>query len=102
MDSGNAIVIGVNRFTIEDEKSVSILRVDEALERKQVERLRALRGRRNQEAWRQALKQVEDAARQGSNLMPHIIHAVESYCTVGEIASQLRQVFGEYKEEVVV
>src|SRR5207248_5687407 len=92
VDSGKAIVVGVNRFTIDDEKSVSILRVDEALERKQVERLRALRGRRNQEAWRQALKQVEDAARQGSNLMPHIIHAVESYCTVGEIASQLRQV----------
>jgi methylmalonyl-CoA mutase N-terminal domain/subunit len=45
---------------------------------------------------------VEDAARNGSNLMPLIIHAVESYCTVGEIASRLRIVFGEYKEEVLV
>src|SRR5262249_39492629 len=102
VDTGKAMVVGVNSFTIEEEKSVPILRVDEALEHKQVERLRALRARRDQKVWQQALLQVENAARQGSNLMPHVIHAVESYCTVGEIASRLRLVFGEYKEEVVV
>ena len=102
VDSGKSIVVGVNRFTIGEEKPVPILRVDEALERKQVERLRALRSRRDQERWRKALTQVEDAARDGSNLMPPIIQAVESYCTVGEIASSLRLVFGEYKEEVLV
>jgi methylmalonyl-CoA mutase N-terminal domain/subunit len=102
VDSGQSTVVGVNRFTIEEEKSVPILRVDESLERKQVERLRALRSRRDQETWRKALAQVEDAARDGSNLMPYIVHAVESYCTVGEIASRLRLVFGEYKEEVLV
>jgi methylmalonyl-CoA mutase, N-terminal domain len=102
VDSGRSTVVGVNRFTIEEEKSVPILRVDESLERKQVDRLRALRSRRDQGMWRKALTQVEDAARDGSNLMPHIIHAVESYCSVGEIASRLRSVFGEYKEEVSV
>ncbi|HEX7961557.1 MAG TPA: methylmalonyl-CoA mutase family protein [Terriglobales bacterium] len=102
VDGGNAMIVGVNSFTIEDQKAVPILRIDEALERKQVERVRALRARRDQRTWQQALAQVEDAARQGSNLMPHIIRAVESYCTVGEIASRLRLVFGEYKEEVVV
>ena len=102
VDNGKSIVVGVNRFTIVEEKSVPILRVDEALERKQVERLRALRSRRDQEVWRNALARVEDAARDGSNLMPPIIQAVESYCTVGEIASRLRSVFGEYKEEVSV
>jgi len=102
VDAGKAIVVGVNSFTVEEEKSVPILRVDEALERRQVERLRALRARRDQKVWQHALAQVENAARQGSNLMPHVIHAVESYCTVGEIASRLRLVFGEYKEEVVV
>jgi methylmalonyl-CoA mutase N-terminal domain/subunit len=102
VDAGKAIIVGVNSFTIEDEKSVPILRVDDALERKQVERVRALRLRRDQQTWEQALAQVEDAGRQGSNLMPHIIRAVESHCTVGEIASRLRVVFGEYKEEIVV
>jgi methylmalonyl-CoA mutase N-terminal domain/subunit len=102
VDTGKATVVGVNSFAIEDEKSVPILRVDEGLERKQIERLRALRARRDPKGWRQVLEEVEDAARQGSNLMPHIIHAVENYCTVGEIASRLRVVFGEYKEEVVV
>ena len=102
VDNEKAIVVGVNSFTLEEQKSVPILRVEEALERRQVERLRALRARRDQKVWQHALEQVENAARQGSNLMPHVIHAVESYCTVGEIASRLRLVFGEYKEEVVV
>ena len=102
VDAGQSIVVGVNRFTMQEEKSVAILRVDESLERKQVERLRALRLRRNEETWRNALTQVEDAARDGSNLMPRIIQAVESYCTVGEIASRLRAIFGEYKEEVLL
>ena len=102
VDAGQAIVVGANSFAIEEEKSVPILRIDESLEGRQVERLRALRSRRDPKAWRTALMLVEDAARDGSNLMPQIIHAVESYCTVGEIASRLRSVFGEYKEEVSV
>src|SRR5437868_5672697 len=73
VDRGEAIVVGVNRFTIEEEKSVPIQRIDESLERKQVERLQALRTRRNAKLWEGALKSVEDAARSGSNLMPHIL-----------------------------
>jgi methylmalonyl-CoA mutase, N-terminal domain len=102
VDAGQSIVVGVNGFAVEEEKPVPILRIDENLERRQVERLRALRSRRDPEAWGKALMLVEDAARNGSNLMPQIIHAVESYCTVGEIASRLRTIFGEYKEEVLV
>src|SRR5437868_7359908 len=73
VDRDEAIVVGVNRFTIEEEKSVPIQRIDESLERKQVERLQALRTRRNAKLWEGALKSVEDAARSGSNLMPHIL-----------------------------
>jgi methylmalonyl-CoA mutase N-terminal domain/subunit len=81
---------------------VPVLRIDEALEGRQVERVRALRARRDKTKWESAIRAVEDAARGDQNLMPHIIHAVESYCTVGEISDTLRRVFGEYQETVVI
>jgi methylmalonyl-CoA mutase, N-terminal domain len=52
--------------------------------------------------WKDSLTRIEDAARSRDNLMPHIVHAVESYATVGEISDTLRKVFGEYKEAVVI
>jgi methylmalonyl-CoA mutase N-terminal domain/subunit len=102
VDRKEAIVVGVNEFQLEDENSIAIQRIDEQLERNQVERLRALRARRDQKAWEKAIFSVEEAARSGANLMPHIIHAVESYATVGEIADAMRKVFGEYRETVVL
>ena len=104
VDHGEAIVVGVNRFTVEqnDAKPIPIQHIDEALERKQVERLRALRARRDPAPWQDALKQVENAARSGANLMPVIVAAVEANATVGEISDSLRKVFGEYKETVVI
>ncbi len=96
------VVVGVNRFRLEEETPVPIQRIDAALERKQVERLRALRVKRDPGAWRDALTRVEDMARTGENLMPAIVNAVESYATVGEISDAMRKVFGEYKEAVVI
>ena len=96
------VVVGVNRFQTEGEKAVPVLRIDEALEGRQVERLHALRQRRDKAKWEAAIRAVEDAARNNQNLMPHIIHAVESFCTVGEISDALRKVFGEYQETVVI
>ncbi len=102
VDRLEAVVVGVNRFTVDQEHAVPIQRIDENLERKQVERLRALRPRRDPGPWKDALKQVEEAARQGSNVMPHIVGAVDAYATVGEISDTMRKVFGEYKEAVVI
>jgi methylmalonyl-CoA mutase N-terminal domain/subunit len=102
VDSGEAVVVGVNRFTQETEVEVPTQRIDESLERKQVERVRALRLRRDQQRWQAATDAVMNAARNGANLMPAILNAVESNCTVGEIAGALRSVFGEYQETVVV
>jgi len=96
------VVVGVNRFQMEEERSVPIQRIDERLERNQVERLRALRARRDQKKWKAALQAVEAAARSGENLMPRILSAVEDYATVGEISDAMRKVFGEYKEAVVI
>src|SRR5205085_10128037 len=100
VDSGDAVIVGVNRFQIEEEKPVAIQRIDEELERKQVERLRALRARRDQKKWQESLSTIESAAGSRENLMPRIIEAVESYATVGEISDILRRVFGEYQETV--
>jgi len=102
VDSGEATVVGVNRFTRDNEPGVPIQRIDEELERKQIERLRALRIRRDAARWQVSLDRVRDHARNGANLMPAILEAVESYATVGEIASAMREVFGEYEESIVI
>jgi len=64
--------------------------------------LHALRARRDVKPWADSLKNVEDAARSGANLMPHIVAAVEAHATVGEISDTMRKVFGEYKEAVII
>jgi methylmalonyl-CoA mutase, N-terminal domain len=102
VDSGEATVVGVNRFTRDVEPPIHLQRIDEALERKQVERLGALRARRDAQRWRVSLDAVKDHARSGQNLMPAILEAVESYATVGEISAAMREVFGEYQESVVI
>ena len=102
IDDGEAIVVGVNRFTIEEEKSIPIQRVDEALERRQVARMSAFRANRSQSLCNAALVKLRDAAIGGDNLVPAVIEAVEANCTLGEISDQLRSVFGEHQEKVVI
>ena len=102
VDQQDAIVVGVNRFEIEEEKPIPIQHVDPALEPKQIERVRALRAKRDPDPCKAALQSVEQAARSGANLMPSIVTAVEACATVGEISDAMRRVFGEYKEAVVI
>ena len=102
VDRLERVVVGVNRFQSEDEKSIAIQRIDEELERRQLERLRALRARRDQATHQAAICQVEEAARSGDNLMPRIVNAVEACATVGEISDAMRRVFGEHQETVVI
>ena len=102
VDRGEAVVVGVNRFELEQEKPIPIQRIDEGLEARQVERVRALRVRREAGACQAALRAVEDAARTGENLMPRILSAVEAHATVGEISDAMRRLFGEYRESVVL
>jgi methylmalonyl-CoA mutase N-terminal domain/subunit len=102
VDHQEAIVVGVNRFEVEEEKPIPIQRIDPDLEPKQVERVRTLRARRDAGPWRAALAGVEEAARSGRNVMPRILAAVEAYATVGEISDAMRKVFGEYREAVVI
>ena len=76
----------------------TLFRVDPEIERRQIERLRAVRASRSTVTWRATLDAVSKAARDGSNLVPTIITAVEAGATVGEISDALRTVFGEFTE----
>lgn len=113
IDAGETIVVGVNRFredpsqrsrhsTDPDSDKGGIFRVDPAVERRQVERLQALRARRDAAVHHRAVDEVARAARDGSNLMPSIIAAVEAKATLGEIADALRSVFGVFQETATV
>jgi methylmalonyl-CoA mutase N-terminal domain/subunit len=102
VESGEQVVVGVNRFRSEQQTPVPVLRVDAALERAQIERVGQVRARRDPAAAARALAELEAAARSSRNLMPLILAAVEAYCTVGEISDALGRVFGAYRESVVV
>ena len=96
VESGEQIVVGVNRFQTGDDHLVPVLRIDPEQEREQAERVRAVKEKRDKAAADNSLDKVEEAARSGENLMPHILTAVEAFATVGEISDRLRAVFGEY------
>jgi methylmalonyl-CoA mutase, N-terminal domain len=106
VDSGEQVVVGVNRFQTrvqtDDERPIPTLQVDPAVEAAQVARLNALRARRDTAKTKSALAEIERRARSTENLMPAILHAVESYATVGEVSDALRRAFGEYQESVVI
>jgi len=102
VDRLEQIVVGVNAFQVERENPIPLQQIDASLERKQVERLRAFRQKRDKNVWSAAMRSIEEGARNGENLMPVIIQAVEANATVGEISDALRAVFGEYKEVMVI
>ena len=102
VDSGEQVVVGVNRFQAEEERPIPTLQIHPELESEQIARLRALRARRDSATTQAALAEIERRARTTENLMPAILHAVEVYATVGEISDALRRAFGEYQESVVI
>jgi len=102
VEADDAVVVGVNKFQIEEDTTIPIHKVDEKIERGQIERLRTLREKRNQAKAENALVKLEEAANGTENLLPKILDCVESYVTVGEISHRLRRVWGEYREAVTV
>ncbi|HSV33567.1 MAG TPA: methylmalonyl-CoA mutase family protein [Pyrinomonadaceae bacterium] len=102
VESNEAIVVGVNRFQSDEESRVKTLRVDPAIEKAEIGRLRALRNKRDAGACESALAKLEEAARGTENVLPCILDCVEAFATVGEISNRLRLVWGEYREAVKV
>jgi methylmalonyl-CoA mutase N-terminal domain/subunit len=102
VDSGEQVVVGVNRFQADEERPIPTLQIDPAVEAAQIARLNALRARRDTAKTKSSLAEIERRARTTENLMPAILQAVESYATVGEISDALRRAFGEYQESVII
>jgi len=102
IESEDHVVVGVNRFQIEEDAKIATLRVDPAMEQEQIERLRAVRARRDSAAAESALTKLEEAARGTENILLRILDCVENYVTVGEISTRLRSIWGEYTEAVTV
>jgi methylmalonyl-CoA mutase N-terminal domain/subunit len=98
VESGEQVVVGVNRFRMEGESPIPTFRLDPALEQAQIERLREVRASRNRTEVSRKLDRLEEAARGSGNLLPFLLDAAESYATVGEMSDRLRAVFGEYRE----
>src|SRR5215212_8603769 len=102
VEAKQRIVVGVNRYQLEDEAELEILRIDPALEQKQVERVQGLRERRDSAAAEAALARLQEAAsREGENLMPHLIDASRAYVTMGEMCDALRETWGTWRETPV-
>ena len=98
IDSGEIVVVGVNKYKIEEEIQMEILRVDEEVVRKQIERLRRFRENRDKKKVEEALSKLRKAAENpDENLMPYVIEAVKAKATLGEMTDTLREVFGEYR-----
>jgi len=97
IESGERIVVGVNRFQVDEEKPTNLLRVDPAVRVAQIEKLRALKEERDEQKVKDTLGRLREAAQGTENLMPPILEAVKAYATLGEICDVLREVFGEYQ-----
>jgi methylmalonyl-CoA mutase N-terminal domain/subunit len=98
IENGDRIIVGVNRFTVEETERPELLRVDPVVEENQVKRLAEMKQQRNGEGVETALADLKEAAASDKNLMPYLVNAVKEYASLGEICQVLRQVFGEYRE----
>jgi methylmalonyl-CoA mutase N-terminal domain/subunit len=98
VDAGERVVVGVNAFAADGISTIEVMSIDPEIERRQVERVAAVRAGRDGHAWQAALDAVAAAARTSDNLVPPIVRAVEARATVGEISDALRAVFGEHRE----
>jgi len=98
VDSGDQVVVGVNKYTSDEPLDLELLEIDEGITKKQIERLQKLRSGRDKEKVSRTLEKVRHVAESQENIMPVLIEAAKAYATVGEISDVLRGVFGEYKE----
>jgi methylmalonyl-CoA mutase N-terminal domain/subunit len=101
VESGERVVVGLNKFQVEEGPPQGLLKVDPAVGEKQVAALRALKERRDGARVKAALRGIDAAARGSANLMPPILEAVRAYATLGEICDAMRAVFGEHRPSAI-
>jgi methylmalonyl-CoA mutase, N-terminal domain len=101
VEASQRVIVGVNRYQLDDEPPLEILRIDPALEQQQIERVQALRGRRDSAAVEQTLADLKRAATGDTNLMEPILACARAYVTMGEMCDALRDVWGTWRETPV-
>ena len=98
IDKNEKVVVGVNKYTMEQEQPIEILRIDPEVEKKQLERLKKIKAERDNEKVTDRLGKLKDAAKRDENLMPYIIDAVREYATLQEICDTFREVYGTFSD----
>ena len=102
IESGERVIVGMNKFQVEEPKPTGLLRVDPAIGEMQSAKLKDLREERDNKLVDEKLSQLKAACSTDENLMPLILDAVKAYATLGEICNVMRDVFGEYKQTVLL
>ena len=97
IESNEKIIVGVNQFRNDSEIDIPILKINESIRQEQIKNLQTLKNNRDHQKVADCLLAIKTAAKEGTNLMPPVIEAVEAFCTLGEISDALRTVFGEYQ-----
>jgi len=95
------IIVGVNRFVSDEEVAIPVLRIDPEIERRQIERIQAVRARRDAAAYAKAVEALRDACMSSKNLVPYVLDAVRAYATLGEVSDVFREAYGVYREPAV-
>jgi methylmalonyl-CoA mutase N-terminal domain/subunit len=98
MDSKQKIMVGVNKYVTDEEQEIPLLDIDDAIETQQIERLTAVKRKRDSKAAKKSLDDIKNACKKGENVMPYCIEAVKNLCSVQEICDVYREVFGEYRD----
>ena len=101
VEEGKRVVVGVNKFVIEEPIQIRLLKVRPEVEKAQIERVREVRSSRDDQRAKRALKSLREAAESGENVMPAVLQAVKAYCTIGEMCDILREVYGEYQAPTI-
>ena len=94
--SGEKIMVGVNKFQIDEPTRIEAMKFDPGVEKRQIEKLRKLRKERDNDKVKSTLKEVKEAANEGVNLVLPVLNSVKAYATIGEICGVLREVYGEW------
>jgi len=102
IENNERIIVGVNKYGDDNASANGLLKIDEKIQKEQIEFLNKVRSQRNNSEVKAVLDKLKSAASSNANLMPIIIDAVKAYTSIGEICNTLREVFGEYKENIVV
>jgi len=101
VEAKERIIVSLNQFIAEEEPAITTLRVNPAVEKKQVRRVQALRRKRDKQKVQSVLSRLGAAADKDENLMPIMLEAVRDYCTLGEVCGVLRQVYGDYRAPTI-